>query len=234
MIGRADSRAWHQGPEFIYRGSGKITINVTGSSWTIRGLDVAEAVVAVLTKHKKLGGTTILDFGAGSWLRYEKRIYRMFPARELFVVEYEEAFHEEALAERKGMENDVTFWRPVDFVQHKKQRFDLALLINVLNTIPEESHRRSAFAAVADRLNPRGWLVLYQRIWAERENPKDAIEYGEGWIVPQPRYGYCTYRARTGARWFNQQAQEAELRSVDTGVELSSSNTLLRVWEKPF
>src|SRR5262249_3608136 len=150
------------------------------------------------------------------------------PGAELFVVEYAEAFRDEAAKERRGMDSDATFWGPVDFIEKKKKSFDLILLINVLNTIPEADQRRSIFSAVAQRLNPLGWLLVYQRVWAPNDTPEGALEYGGGWIVPQPNYGYWTYRGRDGARWFNERAGEVKLRTIDAGVELSSGNTLLR------
>jgi hypothetical protein len=75
--------------------------------------------------------------------------------------------------------------------------------------------------------------MVYQRIWAETENPKGAIPYSDGWLIPQTHYSYYTYRAHTGHRWFNEQAAAAKLWPKST-FELSSSNTLLRLWEKPF
>jgi hypothetical protein len=196
-------------------------------------MDLADAVLKVMDKRKELGGT-ILDFGAGSWLRYTKRVQGTYSGQELYAVEYEEAFHDKAKMLRDSMQNDVTFWRPFDFVMQKKQRFDLALLINVLNTIPEESQRQSIFKAVADRLNPLGWLVVYQRNWSESDKPDGALEYTDGWMVRQQDGSY-TYRARTGARWFNDQARECKLRDVQKGIAPpSSNNALLRVWEKPF
>jgi hypothetical protein len=108
------------------------------------------------------------------------------------------------------------------------------LAVNVLNTMPEESHQREAFAALSKRLNPLGKLIIYQRIWAESENPKGARAYGEGWMVPQNRHPHHTYRGKTGARWFNERAKELGLKVVALRTEISSSNTLLRVWERPF
>jgi hypothetical protein len=234
VIHRTDARAWHQGPVFNYRASPtSIDVNVVGSSWPIRGLATAEAVLQVLASFKKRPGQTILDFGAGSWLRYTQHLRSALPSKDVYAVEYEEAFHDDAGAVKQQLEQHITLWRPIDFVREKKQHFDLILLINVLNTIPEESHRASIFDALSDRLNPTGWLLMYQRIWAKSENPKGAIEYGDGWLTPQKRHSHYTFRASTGARWFNEQAKKADLKPVST-AELSSSNTLLRVWEKPF
>jgi hypothetical protein len=194
---------------------------------------LADVVLKVLKKFKALPGRRILDFGAGSWLRYSQRIRSLMPDRELYAVEYAEAFHDDASALKDQFRNDLELWRPVDFVKHKDRRFDLVLVVNVLNTIPEEAHRRSVFSTLADRLNPNGWLLVYQRIWAESENPAGAIEYGDGWLIPQPYHSYYTYRARTGARWFNQEATALGLRALPT-PETSSSNVILRLWEKPF
>src|SRR5437870_11904328 len=100
--------------------------------------------------------------------------------------------------------------------------------------MPEEDHRRQVFAFLSGLLNPLGRLVVYQRIWVESENPPGALIYGEGWLIPQSKYGYYTYRAKTGAKWFTAQAAANKLKPVITKTEISSSNTLLRAWEKPF
>ena len=155
------------------------------------------------------------------------------PDRELYAVEYAEAFHDDASALKEQFVNDLELWRPVDFVKQKERRFDLVLVVNVLNTIPEEAHRQSVFATLAGRLNPNGWLLVYQRIWAESENPTGAIEYGDGWLIPQPHHSYYTYRACTGNRWFTKAAAALGLRELPT-AESSSSNVILRLWEKPF
>lgn len=232
---RADRRAWHQGPSFNYKASPKpLVVNVAISSWAIRGLRHAAVVHQIIGQFKrKRSGGTILDFGAGSWLRYVQHLRKTMPSSELFAVEYSEAFHEEAEALRQNLEAHITLWSPTDFVKSKPKGFDLVLVVNVLNTIPEEAHRRSIFKSLAQRLNPNGWLVVYQRIWALSENPPGAIEYDDGWLVPQENYNCYTYRARTGHRWFNDRAGEAGLRAM-TVPEISSSNTLLRLWEKPF
>ncbi len=236
MIRRDDGRSWHQGPSFEYRLSPKkVVVNVTGSSWTIKGLALAAAVVKILKESTRFPGENVLDFGAGSWLRYAQHIQKRMPGRDLYIVEYSEAFSEVGPAQlKRAMEDDVTFWRPSDFVQNTDVHFDLILLVNVLNTVPEEKHRESMFQTLAKRLNPRGWLVVYQRIWAASENPPGAIEYTDGWLVPQKHHDYFTFRGKTGKRWFNEQAEKARLRNVTTKAKITSSNTLLRVWEKPF
>lgn len=235
-IKRVDGRAWYQGPRFEYQASPKaISVNVVGSSWTIKGVALANAVVDVLTEFRKTPGHAVLDFGAGTWLRYVDCIRRLLPTRDLYAVEYGEAFErEEPAAGRRALEADVTFLRPSDFLKDKTT-FDLILCVNVLNVIPEEPHRRAIFQKLVQRLNPRGRLVVYQRIWPAYDNPPEAIPYGDdGWFVPQPRYDYFTYRAGTGALWFRDRAKEAGLREASTKAEISASNTFFRVWEKPF
>jgi len=185
-VKRDDGRSWYQGPVFEYRASSKpIVVNVAGSSWPLSGINLAKYVVSILKDFRELPGTTIVDFGAGSWLRYARRIQRLMGDRNLYVVEYSEAYHGKAAEVRRKLEPHATFWSPAEFAKDKKQRFDLAILVNVLNTIPEETHRRSVFQALAARLNPRGRLVVYQRMWVESENPKGALAYGDGWMVPQ-------------------------------------------------
>lgn len=234
-VRRRDAREWHEGPLYAYRYAGHdIKVNVTGSSWPIRGVALAQGVCDVLTEFRRRAGQRVLDFGAGSWLRYVQCTRHMLPTREVCAVEFEEAFRDDASEVKRTLDADVTFWTPSRFANMRRQRFDLILLVNVLNTMPEEDHQRKVFAALADRLNPLGWLVVYQRIWTASENPQGAVDYGNGWLVPHSRLGEYTYRGKTGHKWFNALAAECELRPATTRAEISSSNTLLRVWEKPF
>lgn len=236
MLKRADGRSWYQGPTFQYTVSPrKIQVDVTSSSWPIRGLALAKVVKAVLREANKNPRDNILDFGAGSWLRYSQYLQKAMRNRNLYAVEYAEAFTQEApRLLKENLEDHLTLWRPSDFVKNTKTKFDLALLINVLNTIPEESHRVSILKTIAKRLNPRGWLVVYQRIWAARENPAGAREYKDGWIVPLKHRTVHTYRGKIGNRWFNEQSQRAGLSNVTTKTQITSANAIFRVWEKPF
>jgi hypothetical protein len=234
-IRRDDKRNWHQGPFFDYLDArSKITVNVTISSWPIQGLKVAKAVRGILREFtKRGGGNRVLDFGAGSWLRYEDSVSDILPAPDIYAVEFDQAFHDDSEKLKNQLKNSVTFWPPGFFLQQSK-KFDLILLINVLNTIPEEGHQLGVFKYLSQRLNPLGWLVLYQRVWAVTDNPPGALAYGNGWFIPQPNYNCYTYRASTGAKWFNARAEEYQLNVVPTKTRIKSSNTLLRVWEKPF
>jgi SAM-dependent methyltransferase len=230
-------RSWHKGPLFSYRYAGKkVAVNVVGSSWPISGVRTAKAVCDVLDefKIKRPNGYKVLDFGAGSWLRYVPEVLLRLSQLEVHAVEFDEAFHGGAAMSKQQFQNDVTFWTPKSFVEERELTFDLILLINVFNTMPEEVHRRKLFKCLSQRLNPLGWLVVYQRKWDKSENPPGALPYGDGWLIPQPDYDYYTYRAKTGATWFNAQAAKCELRLAETETVITSSNTLLRVWEKKF
>ena len=177
-------------------------------------------------------GGRVLDFGAGSWLRYSQRVAKLMPGSELVVVEYAEAFRDDAATVRDMVARDAEVWRPIDLVRDLKRSFDLILLVNVLNTLPEEAHRQSIFDTLAARLNPKGWLLIYQRIWAKSENPQGAVAYGDGWFVPQGPDEF-TYRAATGHKWFSARAAASDLRPKPA-PPLSSANTLIRLWENPF
>lgn len=229
---------WYEGPRLDYRAAGKkLTVNVAGSSWTLNGVDLAQPVSDLLTefKKKKPGDNYVLDFGAGSWLRYVSSVRSILPTRVVYAVEFDEAFHDQT-AGLKSQFDEVTFWSPKLFERRVNPKFDLILMVNVLNTMPEEVHRQEVFTCLARRLNPLGWLAVYQRKWHETENPEGALSYGDGWLIPQTKYPYYTYRASTGATWFNAQAQACGLRPVETNAEasLTSKNTFFRVWRKPF
>ena len=128
-IRRLDERLWHEGPLFSYRAAGnKMAVNVAGSSWPIRGLAPAQAVCDVLREFKKLESNKVLDFGAGSWLRYVPQIRTILPTREVDVVEFDEAFRNESAELKRGFEANITFWTPRSFAKKCRQKFDLILL----------------------------------------------------------------------------------------------------------
>ncbi|MHC4621129.1 MAG: methyltransferase domain-containing protein [Planctomycetota bacterium] len=240
------SKRWYQGAKFKYRldypgKSRNVMVDVTRSA--PHGKVTLNAQMVQTLKEFLVGpGERVLDFGAGAWLRYVTMINNTMNHRplELYVVEYEEAFKNrssDAQPEVTNLRNKLntyaTFWTPQKFASRAKREthFDLILLINVLNTIPEEEHRAVIFRTLAKRLRPTGWLVVNQRIWVETENP-EAPKYGDGWIIEQPNY--CTYRAGTGATWFNNMAREAGLGILTLGIRHNARNTFFRVWEKPF
>jgi hypothetical protein len=230
---------WYEGPRLDYRAAGnKVTVNVAGSSWSLSGVELAQPVTDVLRefKEKKRGDNNVLDFGAGSWLRYVTCVRDMLPTRSVHAVEFDEAFHDQSANSKTAFKGDVTFWTPKYFSQRVNPKFDLILLVNVLNTMPEEEHRREVFTCLSHRLNPLGWLMVYQRKWHESENRDGALPYGDGWLTPQANYPYYTYRASTGAIWFNAQAAACGLKPIETKAEatISSGNTFFRVWRKPF
>src|SRR2546423_7322400 len=232
---------WYDGPRFNYGVAKKVvTVNVVGSSWLIHGVPLAWPVCSVLEEFKQnRGGDKVLDFGAGSWVRCIQRIRKSMPTREVHAVEFNEGFHDDSVALKTSFMPFVTFWTPKSFQRlPRRKKFDLILLVNVLNTMPEEWHRRKVFACLSKRLNPMGWMVVYQRVWTAGVNPAGALQYEEnGWLISQqPRFDYYTYRAGTGATWFNDQAEECGLEPYPTKTEknFTSNNTLFKVWEKPF
>jgi hypothetical protein len=239
MILPLHNRTWYSGPKFQYHTAGKkLTVNVAGSSWRIGGLPLSNPVRSVLGEFNEVkpGENAVLDFGAGSWLRYVRFVTDNLPTADVHAVEFEDAFHDDALNVRTCLQPRFTFWTPRSFKTDRRKKFDLILLVNVLNTIPEDEHRRAVFAYLSQRLNPLGWMVVYQRVWVESENPPGALPYDDGWVVPQPSCDYYTYRAKTGAKWFAAQAQACGLRYYRTQTEqkFKAGNTLFRAWEKPF
>jgi SAM-dependent methyltransferase len=229
---------WQEGPRFDYSGGGKkpLTVNVVGSGWLIRGA-LAHPVCGVIEEFKQSsGGSRVLDFGAGAWLRYTQYMRKRLPTYELHAVEFDDAFqYATPAALKNGLVNQVKFWQPKSFERKRGEKFDLILLINVLNTMPEEEHQEEVFKCLSERLNPTGWLVVYQRTWVASENPPDALPYKNGWLIPQrPPYDYYTYRSGNGANWFNSLAKECGLNPVPTRAARSftSNNTVFKVWEK--
>ena len=82
---------------------------------------------------------------------------------------------------------------------------------------------------------PLGKLFVYQRIWARGESESvGGVPYGEGWLMPQSNHPHHTFHGKTGANWFKQQAEENALRVIPLETKLTSNNTFIRAWEKPF
>lgn len=235
-IKRTHRLSWHQGPRFSYSvAKKKFNVNVVGSSWPIHGVPLAKPIRDVLEEFKYLGRDQILDFGAGSWLRYVSYIRKKYRTFEVYAVEFDEAFHGMASTLKATFSSHVTFWTPSSF-ENQRGNFDLILLVNVLNTIPEDEHQREVFKCLSENLSPSGWMVVYQRIWTKGENPSGALPYGNGWFIPQSQYGYYTYRSATGASWFKAQAKACGLNHIMSHAEekFASNNTLFKVWEKQF
>lgn len=246
IVIKKHSKRWYHGPKFKYRlkypdKSRDVTVDVTRSA-PHGNVPLSAEVVQTLRAFLAGPGERVLDFAAGAWLRYSTMVedtMNHYPI-ELFVVEYEEAFmnrsrkaQKEVSNLRKKLDNYATFWTPEKFASReaRKTHFDLILLINVLNTMPEEEHRAIIFRTLAQRLRPTGLLVVDQRIWVGSENP-GAPKYGDGWIIEQP--SYCTYRAGTGARWFNNMANRIGLKIFPVDIRHTARNTFFRVWQKPF
>jgi hypothetical protein len=245
-VEKRHKKRWYEGPRYKYaliypEETIEVIIDVTRSAPNEK-IDLSSNVVQVIDKFLDGPGTRVLDFGGGAWLRYSRMLMDVMQHSplDLYIVEYEEAFknrsrkaQENVACLRKDADGYATFWTPRRFIKrsNSKTHFDLILLVNVLNTVPEVDHRRRMFKAVANRLRPLGWIVVDQRIWAKSENLY-APEHGKGWVIPQTNY--CTYRAGTGANWFNQIAEEEDLKTHRLEIKHSSGNTFFRVWKRPF
>jgi len=238
-IEQVRNKSWYNGPDFVYRKrEGRkretLTVHVTASASPLKAVPLSSPVLSLIEKasQKQVAVSRTLDFGAGCWLRYVEPILTKLPETELHVVEYEEAFSGSAAATYLGLKSRFTHWSPGEFAD-VDESFDLILVVNVLNTIPETLHHQQIFRFLSKRLNPLGWLAVYQRVWAQNDNLPTAIPYGEGWIIPLQRQDACTYRAKTGAQWFNAEARGARLRPLQLGIPMTSGNTIFKVWEKP-
>ncbi len=236
---RADSKDWFEGPQFSYKPRGSrsdrkaVSVLVTESSWPLAGVRLNKAVEELISKLKQRRCSRVLDLGAGAWLRYSLPLARELDGVEIKAVEYEEAFRGRASEQRKALPPLLSVVTPRQLVRAKKELFDAILLVNVLNVIPEEEHRRDVFQWAAKHLTPVGWLAVCQRVWVSAENGPGAIEYGEGWFVPHRSPSVYTYRAKTGHQWFRSQAKTAGLKPINLGISISANNTLFGVWEKP-
>jgi len=141
-------------------------------------------------------GGKVLDFGAG---RLRNALYLL--ARDIAVcgVEYEKLASSDGAAKRYGRAKRFKqFWSltyPDEFLRDTS-KFDLVLLINVLNIMPVEGERSLVLQECFKRLNPDGHLLWYTQYGDSyyEDQCTDDNRLGDGWYLGTTRRFKTFYR----------------------------------------
>ena len=165
------------------KGSKKFTVDVTQS--ISAGLSGNAGLVEHLVPWmKERGFTRILDFGAGA-LRHTLPL--LDQGFEVTAVEFKEAFSRpkanknlEIARTKDGFSELI--W-PKDFI-NSSQRFDVILLIFVLQVVPNKSDRERILDEIRKKLDKNGPKRLYYASrFGEGSRLKDEDKFRDGWIL---------------------------------------------------
>jgi 2-polyprenyl-3-methyl-5-hydroxy-6-metoxy-1,4-benzoquinol methylase len=150
-------------PYFRYRiPKREIIVDVTASIPNFENeVDALGDVVAEFQRRKY---NKICDFGAG---KLRNTLFLLKKKFRVWAVEFEEAFDTPAAQKmRKKARDHGGFFElkyPREFL-HFSETFDAVLLINVINIVPEKSHRVKILDECADRLKSGGlmfWMTQH-------------------------------------------------------------------------
>jgi 2-polyprenyl-3-methyl-5-hydroxy-6-metoxy-1,4-benzoquinol methylase len=106
---------------------------------------------------------TILDFGAG---KLRNAVHLLSKGHKVCAVEFEQLFQKSEQAKsllQKAQQNGSRFSKlvfPHEF-QKSERRFDFAMLINVLNTMPVVAERLLVLRYCHQKLRPDSYLLWY-------------------------------------------------------------------------
>jgi hypothetical protein len=183
----------------------KVTIDVTNS--ISAGLEPNSGLIENLIPWmQERGCKKILDFGAGA-LRHTFPLLKA--GFEVIAVEYESAYDrpkaKEYLTEaRKDSGFTELIW-PHSFL-HSKIRYDVALLMYVLQVIPVKVEREIALKAIGEHFNRNGPKRLYYASrYGEAVNLSDDAKYNDGWVMGKSvhdRTFYTEWNAATTDQLF--------------------------------
>jgi SAM-dependent methyltransferase len=150
-------------PYYHFRDSkgAKRTIDVTTSASP--GLPPNELTKKLIKLFKRKDVESIVDFGAGTFRHTLPFLKAGF---QVCAVEFEEAFkRDEASAARTRAERNPNFSKliwPRDF-RKDRRKFDAALLIYVLQTMPIHSERKAVLKYLYQKLNTDSYLFYMSR-----------------------------------------------------------------------
>ncbi|GJM43288.1 MAG: hypothetical protein DHS20C21_01300 [Gemmatimonadota bacterium] len=171
----------------------RVTIDVTNS--ISAGLDHNEGLIAHVRKWMDgLGYTRILDFGAGA-LRHA--IPLLEAGFEVTVVEYKRAFErpraKEALAIAEEYDGFSALVWPHDFMR-SRVRYDVALLVYVLQVIPVKKDREVVLGEIAKRFDRNGPRRLYYASrYGEARSLSADRKHKDGWVRGRGDHGRSFY-----------------------------------------
>jgi hypothetical protein len=163
-------------------GGAQVTIDVTNS--ISAGLAPNKGLIdGVVTWMKDRGYTRVLDFGAGA-LRHTIPLLKA--GLEVTAVEYEQAYerpkcYEARVAAQKFSGFAELVW-PKNFL-NSRGRYDVVLLVFVLQVIPVKAERALILDAIAKRFDRDGAKRLYYASrFGEGASLPDETRYNDGWV----------------------------------------------------
>lgn len=175
-----------------------VTIDVTNS--ISAGLDPNQGMLDHLVSWmRKRGYRRILDFGAGA-LRHTIPLLRT--GFEVIAVEYERAYQRdkarENLQRAQRFDGFTALIWPHAFLK-TKLRYDVALMMYVLQVVPTMVDREQILESVADRFDRDGPRRLYyaSRYGEGSQLPHDT-KFNDGWVKgrgPHDRSFYTEWNA---------------------------------------
>ena len=138
----------------------KFTVDVTSSIAPSLPSN-AGLIQSVTDWMKEHHCTRVLDFGAGA-LRHTIPLLRA--GFEVTAVEYENAFKRPVAAKKRTMAKRFAHFEdlvwPHDFVR-SREKYDVVLLVFVLQTVPEKKERDAILSEIAKKLDRNGPRRLY-------------------------------------------------------------------------
>lgn len=172
---------------------GKITIDVTSSISAGLGPHRRLADKFIPLANEKLKKRRVLDFGAGA-LRHTLPLLKA--NFEVCAVEFKEAFERkeagEAIERAKASNNFSSLIWPEQF-KNDRRRFDAALIIYVLQVMPEASEREAVIKYISGKLVEPGYL-LYMSRWGQVTKEMKGRKLNDGcWMWPdRARHSFYT------------------------------------------
>lgn len=152
----------------------------------------------VLAYLKKEQISSILDFGAG---KLRNTLYLLKRGFQVYAVEYEAQFTQyelskTRLAQARRYPNFRQLIFPHEFFECER-RFDLAILVNVVNYIPVKRHRSLVIKYCAQKLRDRGWLLWVSQYGDTHYRDRLTEELKDGFLLHSDRERSTFYREFT-------------------------------------
>jgi hypothetical protein len=168
-----------------------ITIDVTASASS--GLKPNEAIYRAIDFFKEKGVKRILDFGCGS-LRHTLPLLKA--GFQVCAVEFEEQFNRpksnEYLVEARKNPNFSALLFPKQFIDDKK-KFDVSLLIYVIQTMPIPSERKYLMKLITGKMKKESYL-LYMSRYGQVQGLPDERKVNDGYFMNERNKFKTFYR----------------------------------------
>jgi hypothetical protein len=172
-----------------------IQIDVTGSApnFQVPGKQL-EQTFDVLLEGLNPTNTVILDFGAA---KLRNTIYLLEKGFTLYACEFEDLFKrskqaDDILNKAKTYENFKTFIFPTDFFD-LDIKFDVVLLINVLNIMPISKERFLVLELCRKKMKENGRLLWYTQHGAY-DSTNTIMKFYDGFLTGKRREFHMFYR----------------------------------------